>query len=92
MGSEARITLEDVELAIRVIEKWLREQERARATLRRLVRYMTSSSRPEDKLLEIVLQQTLARRAEEEGEEVEAELTPEELERLRQKARELLGK
>ncbi len=92
MGSEARITLEDVEIAVRVIEKWLREQERARATLRRLARYVTTSNRPEDKLVDLVLQQTLSKRAEEEGEEIEQELTQEELEILRQKARELLNK
>jgi hypothetical protein len=39
-----------------------------------------------------VLQQTLSKRAEEEGEEIEQELTQEELEILRQKARELLNK
>lgn len=92
MGDETRITLEDVEIAVRVIEKWLREQERARATLRRLARYVTTSNRPEDKLVDLVLQQTLSKRAEEEGEEIEQELTQEELEILRQKARELLNK
>jgi hypothetical protein len=70
MDSEARITLEDVEIAVRVIEKWLREQERARATLRRLARYVTTSNRPEDKLVDLVFQQSISNRAEEDGEEL----------------------
>jgi hypothetical protein len=85
---EAEITLEDLDAAIRIIEVFLARIERAKRIARRLSRELGGRVRPEDVIAQVALGQVLGRQATEEETE-EPELSPEELERIRKRAREL---
>jgi nickel-dependent lactate racemase len=85
---EAEITLEDLDAAIRIIEIFLARVEKARRVARRLSRELGGRVRPEDIITQVALGQVLGRQATDEEVE-EPELSPEELERIRRRAREL---
>ena len=87
----AEVTLEDLDAAIKIIEAFLARLDRARRVMRRLSRELGGRVRPEDIITQIALGQVLGRQATEEEVE-EQELTPEELERIRRRARELAKK
>jgi nickel-dependent lactate racemase len=84
----AEVTLEDLDAAIRIIEVFLARVERAKRIARRLSRELGGRVRPEDVIAQVALGQVLGRQATEEEVE-EPELSPEELERIRRRAREL---
>lgn len=84
----AEITLEDLDAAIRIIEIFLARVEKARRVARRLSRELGGRVRPEDIITQVALGQVLGRQATDEEVE-EPELSPEELERIRRRAREL---
>jgi len=78
------ITLEDVEIAIKVLETFLRKMKRAEILLSRVRRYQTGYMRYPtsfEDFINIALQMQKSKRTEEEVETTE--LTKEELERLR---------
>jgi hypothetical protein len=82
---DAEITLEDVLLAVKVIKKFMTAQ----TEIQRLLRQM-APTRYEDPRMELVREMLLAQRGartSEEEEDVEDELTPEELERLKKVAK-----
>jgi hypothetical protein len=82
---DAEITLEDVLLAVKVIKKFITAQTEIQRLLRQV-----APTRYEDPKLELVREMLLAQRGartSEEEEDVEEELTPEELERLKKVAK-----
>jgi len=85
------ITLEDLDMAIRIIETFINRFEKAKRILRRLGREVGSSSRVQDMIMEMAIAQTLGKKPSEEAEE-ETELSPEEIEMFRKRARELARK
>ena len=82
---DAEITLEDVLLAVKVIKKFMTAQTEIQRLLRQV-----APTRYEDPRLELVREMLLAQRGtrtSEEEEDVEDELTPDELERLKKVAK-----
>jgi hypothetical protein len=82
---DVEITLEDVLLAVKVIKKFMMAQ----TEIQKLLRQMTPA-RYEDPKMELVREMLLAQRGarhSEEEEDIEEELTPEELERLKKIAK-----
>jgi len=82
---DAEITLEDVLLAVKVIKKFMAAQTEIQRLLRQV-----APTRYEDPRLELVREMLLAQRGtrtSEEEEDVEDELTPDELERLKKVAK-----
>jgi DNA replicative helicase MCM subunit Mcm2 (Cdc46/Mcm family) len=81
------ITLEDVELAIKILEKYLRHVERARSILARFSMYQRRSS----DVIELA-KWLMAQKKEEKEEEVEEpELSEEEIKRFREVARKYIS-
>jgi hypothetical protein len=85
------ITLEDLDMAIRIIETFINRFEKAKRLLRRLGREVGGSSRVQDMIMEMAIAQTLGKKPET-AEEEETELSPEEIEMFRKRARELARK
>ena len=82
---DAEITLEDVLLAVKVIKKFMTAQTEIQRLLRQV-----APTRYEDPRLELVREMLLAQRGartREEEEDIEDELSPEELERLKKVAK-----
>ena len=82
---DAEITLEDVLLAVKVIKKFMTAQ----TEIQRLLRQM-APTRYEDPRMELVREMLLAQRGvrhSEQEEDIEEELSPEELERLKKVAK-----
>jgi hypothetical protein len=84
---DVTITIEDVILAVKVIRKFLEVQTQVQMVLRQIA--PTAYTNPQYELVrELLLAQT-GRKAKEEEEEIEEELSPEELERLKKVARDI---
>jgi len=85
------ITLEDLDMALRIIETFINRFEKAKRLMRRLGREVGGSSRVQDMIMEMAIAQTLGKKPET-VEEEETELSPEEIEMFRKRARELAKK
>jgi len=88
------ITLEDLEIAIKIIDKFIKRYEEARLKLRRLssvLGYQQTYSRPEDKLLDMVMKDIMAKKGQLPAEETPEELTEEEKERIKKLKEKLLS-
>jgi DNA replicative helicase MCM subunit Mcm2 (Cdc46/Mcm family) len=81
------ITLEDVELAIKILEKYLRHVERARSILARFSTYQRRSS----DVIELAKWLMTQKKAEEQEENVEEELTEDEIKRFREVSRKYIS-
>lgn len=91
------ITIEDVKLAIKVIREFLKTQREAERVLIQLNRYMNRGGglrypfRMED-IMSMLMRQQLEQRQIITEEEIEEELTEEDLEKLREIAKKVRGK
>jgi hypothetical protein len=82
---DVQITIEDVILAVKVIKKFMQAQTEVHKILRQI-----APTRYEDPKMELVREMLLAQRGarhSEEEEDIEEELSPEELERLKKVAK-----
>ena len=86
MSSEG-ITLEDVELAIKILEKYLKHVERARSILARFTAYQRRSS----DVMELAKWLMSQKKAEEQEADVEEELTEDEIKRFREVSRKYIA-
>ena len=87
MSSEG-ITLEDVELAIKILEKYLKHVERARSILARFTAYQRRSS----DVMELAKWLMSQKKAEEQEADVEEpELSEEEIKRFREVSRKYIA-
>lgn len=83
------ITLEDVELAIKILEEFMREYQKAQRILRRYNAFMRhTSGRLEERIAEMILRQQQQPMAEE---ELDTGLTDEEIKRIDELKKKLLG-
>jgi len=88
--SETTVTLDDLDLALRIIDTFLKRYEKATRLLRRLSSVTGGRKRIEDMIFEMAVASTLGKKlGTEEAETEEPELSPEELEYFRKRAREL---
>ena len=86
MSSEG-ITLEDVELAIKILEKYLKHVERARSILARFTAYQRRSN----DVLELAKVLMSQKKEEKEEEVEEPELSEEEIKRFREVSRKYIA-
>jgi len=84
---DVEITIEDVLLAVKVIRKFLKAQTEVQTILRQIA--PVSHSNPQYELVRELLLAQSGRKPREEEEELEEELSPEELERLKKVAKEI---
>jgi DNA replicative helicase MCM subunit Mcm2 (Cdc46/Mcm family) len=85
--SSEGITLEDVELAIKILEKYLKHVERARSILARFTAYQRRSS----DVMELAKWLMSQKKAEEQEADVEEELTEDEIKRFREVSRKYIA-
>lgn len=83
MGEEGRITIEDVEIAIKVIATWLREQERVNVLLQRISSRYTGYVYGQNQSILGLL--NMIKTTKEEVEEGEDTVSPEELKEFRER-------
>ena len=81
------ITLEDVELAIKILEKYLKHVERARSILARFTAYHRRSN----DVLELAKILMTQKKIEEQEANVEEELTEDEIKRFREVSRKYIA-
>ena len=83
------ITLDDVELAIKILEEFMREYQKAQRIMRRFNTFMRhTSGRLEERIAEMILRQQQQPMVEE---ELDTGLTEEEIKRIDELKKKLLG-